>query len=213
VRESPIPTKPLLLEIRKGLIYRLSYQWMRKEKRPSQRPFRVSKSPRFSRTAPMLDEIREKIGEEVEDLAHELNILIPERIEKAVELGDLKENAEYKSALERQQFVQVRIGHLTHRLSELSKIDVEAMPLDRVGFGSRVELHDLGLDEVSNITIVAGDFMDLDGEQVSMASPIGQGLLGARKGQEVTVELPVGERRFKILNLVTLPEQMEIGSE
>jgi transcription elongation factor GreA len=161
----------------------------------------------------MLDEIREKIGEEVEQLAHELNILIPERIEKAVELGDLKENAEYKSALERQQFVQVRIGHLTHRLSELSKIDVDAMPLDRIGFGSRVELHDLGLDEVSNITIVAGDFMDLDGEQVSMASPIGQGLLGARKGQEVTVELPVGERRFKVLNLVTLPEQMEVERE
>ncbi len=161
----------------------------------------------------MLDEIREKIGEEVEQLAHELNILIPGRIEKAVELGDLRENAEYKSALERQQFVQIRIGQLTHRLSELSKIDVDAMPLDRVGFGSRVELHDLALDEVSNITIVAGDFMDLDGEQVSMASPIGQGLLGARKGQEVTIELPVGERYFKVLDLVTLPEQLEVGKE
>jgi transcription elongation factor GreA len=159
----------------------------------------------------MLDEIREKIGEELEQLAHELNILIPQRIEKAVELGDLRENAEYKSALERQQFIQVRIGHLTHRLSELSKIDVDAMPIDRVGFGSRVELHDLVLDEVSNITIVAGDFMDLDGEQVSMASPIGKGLLGAREGQEVTIELPVGERRFKVLKLVTLPEQLEVG--
>ncbi len=145
----------------------------------------------------MLDEIREKIGEEVEQLAHELNILIPGRIEKAVELGDLRENAEYKSALERQQFVQIRIGQLTHRLSELSKIDVDAMPLDRVGFGSRVELHDLALD----------------GEQVSMASPIGQGLLGARKGQEVTIELPVGERHFKVLDLVTLPEQLEVGRE
>ena len=159
----------------------------------------------------MLDEIREKIGEEIEQLAHELNILIPERIEKAVELGDLRENAEYKSALERQQFIQVRIGHLTHRLSELSKIDVDAMPVDRVGFGSRVEIHDLVSDEVSNVTIVAGDFMDLDGEQVSMASPIGQGLLGARKGEKVTIELPVGERRFKVLDLVTLPQQLEVG--
>ena len=159
----------------------------------------------------MLDEIREKIGAEVEQLAHELNVLIPERIEKAVELGDLRENAEYKSALERQQFIQVRIGHLTHRLSELSKIDVDAMPVDRVGFGSRVEIHDLGLDEVSHVTIVAGDFMDLDGEQVSMASPIGQGLLGTRKGEEVTIQLPVGERRFKVLDLLTLPEQLEVG--
>ncbi len=161
----------------------------------------------------MLDEIREKIGGEIEELAHELNILIPERIEKAVELGDLRENAEYKSALERQQFVQVRIGHLTRRLSELSKIDVDAMPIDRVGFGSRVEIHDVAMDEVANFTIVAGDFMDLDGEQVSMASPIGRGLLGARKGEEVIIELPVGERRFKVLDLVTLPEQLEVGKE
>ncbi len=157
----------------------------------------------------MLDEIREKLGEEIEQLVHELNILLPARIEKAVELGDLRENAEYKSALERQQFVQLRMGQLTQRLSELSKIDVDAMPIDRVGFGSRVEIHDLAMDEVANFTIVAGDFMDLDGEQVSMASPIGQGLLGARKGEEVTIELPLGERRFKVLDLVTLPEQLE----
>jgi transcription elongation factor GreA len=161
----------------------------------------------------MLDEIREKIGEEIEHLVHELNVLLPERIQKAVELGDLRENAEYKSALERQQFVQVRIGHLTHRLSELSKIDVDAMPVDRVGFGSRVEIHDISIDEVASVTIVAGDFMDLDGEQVSMASPIGQGLLGARKGEEVTIELPVGARRFKVVDLVTLPEQLEIGKK
>ncbi len=161
----------------------------------------------------MLDEIREKIGEEIEQLADELNILLPGRIEKAVELGDLRENAEYKSALERQQFVQVRIGQLTHRLSELSKIDVDAMPIDRVGFGSRVEIRDVAMDEVTNFTIVAGDFMDLGGEQVSMASPIGQGLMGARKGEEVTIELPMGERRFKVLDLVTLPEQLEVGKE
>ena len=67
------------------------------------------------------------------------------------------------------------------------------------------------MDEVSNFTIVAGDFIDLDGEQVSMASPIGKGLLGARKGEEVTIELPMGERRFKVLDLVTLPEQLEVG--
>ena len=159
----------------------------------------------------MLDEIRGKIGEEIEQLADELNVFLPARIEKAVELGDLRENAEYKSALERQQFVQVRISQLTHRLSELSKIDVDAMPVDRVGFGSRVEIHDMAMDEVANFTIVAGDFMDLGGGQVSMASPIGQGLLGARKGEEVTIELPMGERRFKALDLLTLPQQMEVG--
>ena len=159
----------------------------------------------------MLDEIREKIEAEIELLTHELNVLLPERIQKAVELGDLRENAEYKSSLERQQFVQARIGHLASRMSELSKIDVDAMPADRVGFGSKVELHDLALDEVTQLTIVAGDFMDLDGGQVSMASPIGRGLMGARRAEEVTIELPMGERRFKVLDLVTLPEQLKGG--
>ncbi len=159
----------------------------------------------------MLDEIREKIEAEIELLTHELNVLLPERIQKAVELGDLRENAEYKSSLERQQFVQARIGHLASRMSELSKIDVDAMPADRVGFGSKVEIHDLAMDEVKQVTIVAGDFMDLDGGQVSMASPIGRGLMGARLAEEVTIELPMGERRFKVLDLVTLPEQLKGG--
>jgi transcription elongation factor GreA len=158
----------------------------------------------------MLEEIREKLEAEIAQLVHELNIILPHRIEKAVELGDLKENAEYKSAIERQQFVQLRMGHLSKRMSDLSKINVEEMPHDRVGFGSQVEIHDLAMDEMSRFTIVAGDFMDLDGGQVSMASPIGRGLLGARKGEEVTIELPVGERRFKIVDLVTLPDQMTI---
>ncbi len=159
----------------------------------------------------MLDEIRQKIEAEIELLTHELNVLLPERIQKAVELGDLRENAEYKSSLERQQFVQARIGHLASRMSELSMIDVDAMPADRVGFGSKVEIHDLALDEVKQLTIVAGDFMDLDGGQVSMASPIGRGLMGARQAEEVTIELPMGERRFKVLDLVTLPEQLKDG--
>ena len=158
----------------------------------------------------MLEEIQQRLEAEIEELVHELNVLLPHRIEKAVELGDLRENAEYKSALERQQFIQARIGHLTHRLSDLSKIDVEEMPRDRVGFGSQVEIRDVAMDEVSHFTIVAGDFMDLDGGQVSMASPIGRGLMGARKGEVVTIELPVGERRFKVLDLVTLPDQLRV---
>jgi len=157
----------------------------------------------------MLDEIRERIEDEIQRLTTELNVDLPHRIEKAVELGDLRENAEYKSALERQSFVQARIEHLTRRMGELSKIDVKQMPADRVGFGSKVKVHDLFLDEKKDITIVAGDFMDLDGGQVSIASPIERGLMGAKKGEEVAIELPVGERKFKILDLVTLPQQLE----
>ena len=161
----------------------------------------------------MLDEIREKLELEIEKLVRELNVELPERISKAVELGDLRENAEYKSALERQAFVQARLGHLTQRVSELSKIDVTAMPLDRVGFGSKVEVHDMALGEVVSFTIVAGDFMDLDAGQVSLASPVGRGLLGARLGEVVTIALPVGERKFEIRGLLTLPQQVGMGGE
>ena len=156
----------------------------------------------------MLDEIREKLEAEIEALTRELNVDLPHRIQKAVELGDLRENAEYKSALERQQFVQARLGHLSKRMSELSKIDISQMPSDRVGFGSKIKVRDMGLDEDVTFTIVAGDFMDLEAGHISMASPIGRGLLGAREGEEVSVELPRGERKFRILELSTLPQQL-----
>jgi transcription elongation factor GreA len=156
----------------------------------------------------MLDEIIQRIDVEMGRLDHELKVELPDRIQKAVELGDLRENAEYKSALERQQFVQARMSHLSQRQSELAQIDVKNLPLDRVGFGSKVKVQDLDLGEHFDFTIVAGDFVDFDAGQISFASPIGQGLLGARKDEEVEVTLPVGERRYKILELQTLPEQV-----
>ena len=159
----------------------------------------------------MLDEIRHKIDDEMGRLDHELTRELPERIRKAVELGDLRENAEYKSALERQQFVQARMSHLSQRQSELSEIDVDNLPSDRVGFGSKVSVEDLDMKEVHDFTIVAGDFLDLDAGQISLASPIGRGLLGARLDEEVAVSLPIGERRYKILKLRTLPEQLGMG--
>jgi transcription elongation factor GreA len=161
----------------------------------------------------MLDEIRARIDEEMGRLTQELKFELPERIKRALEHGDLRENAEYKSALERQEFVGARISHLAQRLAELSQIDVEALAPDRVGFGSKVTVQDLDMDERLNFTIAAGDFVDFDSGEISLASPIGQGLLGARQGQEVTVALPRGERRYRILELLTLPEQLGMDKE
>jgi transcription elongation factor GreA len=161
----------------------------------------------------MLDEIREKIEAEIVSLAQELNVDLPARIKTAMEHGDLRENAEFKAAKERQAFVEARLNHLTSRMTELSKIDPNEMAYDRVGFGSKVKIHDLGMDEEFTFTITAGDFIDLDAGQVSLASPIGQGLRGAKEGEEVTVHLPMGERQYKVLELTTLPQQMEEGSD
>lgn len=158
----------------------------------------------------MLDEVFEKIDEEMGQLDHELKIELPERIQKAVELGDLRENAEYKAALERQQFIQARMSHLSQRQSELAQIDVKNLPPDRVGFGSKVKLKDLDRGDELEFTIVAGDYVDFDAGQISFASPLGQGLLGARMDEEVTVTLPAGQRRYRILGLLTLPQQVGV---
>ena len=160
----------------------------------------------------MLDEIKAKIEDEIAVLMEELNVELPQRIKIAMEHGDLRENAEYKSAKERQEFVQARLNHLTKRMGELSKIDVKEMPYDKVGFGSRVKIRDLDMGEDFHFTIVAGDFIDLDAGHVSLASPIGRGLLGAAEGEEVSVQLPAGARRYKILDLATLPQQLEEGA-
>ena len=157
----------------------------------------------------MLDEIRDRIEGEIARLTDELQRELPERIKIAMEHGDLRENAEFKAAKERQAFVEARLNHLTSRMTELSKIDVKEMPYDKVGFGSRVKIEDLDTGDDFTFTITAGDFIDLDAGQVSLASPIGRGLLGAGEGEEVVIALPRGERRYKVLSLVTLPQQLE----
>lgn len=157
----------------------------------------------------MLDEIRTKIETEIESLTQELQVDLPQRIKTAMEHGDLRENAEFKAAKERQAFVEARLNHLTQRMTELSKIDVNEMPYDRVGFGSKVKIRVIEMEEDFTFTITAGDFIDLDAGQVSLASPIGRALLGAKQGEEVTVHVPAGERRYRVLELVTLPQQLE----
>ncbi len=157
----------------------------------------------------MLEKIRSQIEAEITGLMHELHVDLPERIKIAREHGDLRENAEFKAAKERQGFVEARLNHLTTRMTELSKIDVKDMAYDKVGFGSTVTIHDIDLDEDFTFTITAGDFIDLDAGQVSLASPIGLGLLGAEEGEEVTIKLPAGARQYQIVELSTLPQQME----
>ena len=90
----------------------------------------------------MIDQLKATLGAESEKLQHELNVILPAEIRKAVEHGDLRENSEYKAALERQQFVQARLGQLRQRLSKLSSIDVSQIPSDRVGLGSEVVVED-----------------------------------------------------------------------
>lgn len=157
----------------------------------------------------MIEELKQKLHLEVERLQHELNVTLPNEIRKAVEMGDLRENSEYKAALERQQFVQARLGQLRQRLSKLSSIDVTQIPADRAGLGSKVVVEDSkggGTRETYNL--VFGDSVEFDEGHVSMASPIGRALLGKKKGDEVILRLPARTRYLKVVELVTIHQQL-----
>lgn len=154
----------------------------------------------------MLEELLNKLNDEAEALLHELNVTLPNEIEKAVAQGDLRENSEYSAALERQQFVRAKLDHISRRLSEISEIDLDMVPTDRVGFGSRIKVRDVDDDEVEVYTLAFGDMIDLENSEISMASPIGRALLGSKPGETVEVNLPVGVIRYEILHLTTLHE-------
>src|SRR3954468_20609140 len=130
----------------------------------------------------MIEALKEKLGEEVEKLQHELNVTLPGEIRRAVEMGDLRENSEYKAALERQQFVQARLGQLRSRLSKLSSIDMSQIPPDKVGLGSRVVVADTKSGEKEVYHLVFGDALELEEGHVTMSSPIGRALLGKTVG-------------------------------
>jgi len=154
----------------------------------------------------MIQEMREKLGKEIEALSHELTVTLPQAIATAVEMGDLRENSEYKAALERQQLVQARLGQLHQRLSQLSQLAGTEAPKDRVGLGSRVTVTDLSTGEQDTYMLVLPEMMDIDEGHISLASPLGRALRNGKVGDEVELQLPTGRRGLRILELVTVHE-------
>jgi transcription elongation factor GreA len=154
----------------------------------------------------MIEVLKEKLGAEVERLQHELSVTLPNEIRRAVEMGDLRENSEYKAALERQQFVQARLGQLRQRLSKLSQVDVALIPQDKVGLGSRVVVFEEKSEVTETYHLVFGDAEEFDEGHVTMSSPIGRSLVGKGVGDEVMLRLPNSVRRLKIVQLQTIHE-------
>jgi transcription elongation factor GreA len=152
----------------------------------------------------MIREMREKLGREIDQLSHELNILLPQAIAQAVALGDLRENSEYKAALERQQFVQARLGQLHQRLNQLSQLANTEAPTDKVGLGSTVTVVDLETNETDTYVVVLAEMMDIDAGHISLASPLGRALGGRKVGEEVSLRLPAGARHLRVVELVTV---------
>ncbi len=154
----------------------------------------------------MIEALKRKLGDEVEKLRFELNVTLPGEIRRAVEMGDLRENSEYKAALERQQLVQARLGQLTMRLSKLSQIDITQIPTDRVGLGSKILVEDHDSKERETYHLVFGDSVEFEDGHVTMSSPIGRAMLNRVKGDVVLLKLPARTRKMLIIDVVTIHE-------
>jgi transcription elongation factor GreA len=153
-----------------------------------------------------MESVRNKLKKELEELDEELNHKLPKEIQKAREFGDLRENAEYKAALERQSIVQARIMQIRQRLSEMDSIDISKLPKDRIAYGSEVVLYDIDRDEKITYRLVTSEESDPDKGLISTSSPIGQALMGREEGDEVKVKTPKGLRNFEISRLTTIHE-------
>jgi transcription elongation factor GreA len=157
----------------------------------------------------MTDQIRKKLQDEINALEHELVHELPKEIKRAVALGDLSENAEYHMAKQRQEYVKARVRQLGKRMAELSMINTNNIPKDRVGLGSTVKVYDSTKDEEMEYNLVTSEESDVAAGKISTTSPIGRALLNKRVGDTVLVVTPNGKRELEVLRLTTIHDTAE----
>lgn len=148
-------------------------------------------------------QLLKKFEDEISALDRELKTELPKEIQRARELGDLRENAEYQAAKERQTFLQARIGMLKKRMADISLINLDKIPQGKVAFGATVTLREEGGGTVVYQLVMPED-ADAAKGMISTASPIARALLGKEEGDEVTVPTPNGQRVFELIKLVTI---------
>ena len=151
----------------------------------------------------MKAELIKRFEDDIHVLERELNSELPKEIKRARELGDLRENAEYQAAKDRQSFVQARLSMLHKRVAELSLMNLDRIPEDRAGFGSTVHLLESGSQTVVYQLVLPED-ADPDKGWISTASPIGRAVMGKEEGDEIAVPTPNGTREFELVKLVTM---------
>src|SRR5215510_9065110 len=150
----------------------------------------------------MKERILKRFHDEIATLERELKVDLPKEIQRARELGDLRENAEYKAAKERQEIINARIAMLKKRVGEISLINLDRIPHDRAGFGSTVHLREGG--ETVVYQLVMPEEADVEKGMISTSSPIGRAILNKEEGDEIKVTTPNGNRRFELIKLTTI---------
>jgi transcription elongation factor GreA len=156
----------------------------------------------------MKERILKRFNDEIAALERELKVDLPKEIQRAREYGDLRENAEYKAAKERQEIVNARIAMLKKRVGEISLMNLDRIPHGKAGFGSTVHLRDENGDTVV-YQLVMPEEADPDKGMVSTSSPIGRAILNKEEGDEISVVTPGGEREFELVKLTTIHDEAE----
>jgi len=154
----------------------------------------------------MKDRILKRFHEEIATLERELKVDLPKEIQRARELGDLRENAEYKAAKERQDIVNARIAMLKRRVSEISLVNLDKVPHGKAGFGSTVHLK-AGSGDMIVYQLVMPEEADAEKGLISTSSPIGRAILNKEEGDEVKVVTPSGSKTFELIKLVTIHDE------
>ena len=159
----------------------------------------------------MQEQIKKKLQDEMNLLEHELNHELPKELKKAVALGDLSENAEYHMAKQRQEFVKARLRQLGRRLADLSLINMNNIPKDKIGLGSTVRVYDNDKNEEVKFQLVTSEESDVAAGKISTTSPIGRALLNKKVGDTAVIITPNGKREMEVLSLTTIHD--EVGTE
>jgi transcription elongation factor GreA len=155
----------------------------------------------------MPPQIIQKLQEEIQALEYELNRELPLELKRARAMGDLSENAEFIMAKQRQDIVGARLAQLKKRLADLSLINMNNIPKDRIAFGSKVVLYDVDRDTEIEYHLVTSEEADVSKGLISTTSPIGRGLMGKKMGDTVKIATPNGPREFEVRSLQTIHEQ------
>jgi len=147
---------------------------------------------------PMLKVTYNKLSEELEQLKSVERGVIAQVIDEARAQGDLKENAEYHAAKEKQGLMEARIAELTDVVGRAQVVDPSTLAHERVSFGSTVQLTDQKTDEEVSYTIVGGKESNPTKGLISIQSPMARALIGKEEGDEVSLTLPTGKKTYDI---------------
>jgi transcription elongation factor GreA len=145
-----------------------------------------------------------RLRKEMENLNRELTVELPKELERARAHGDLSENAEWAMAKQRQEFLRARLNNLEARVAELATINLDSIPRDTVGLGSKVKLEDLDEGGINEFEIVVPEEVDGAQYRISLSSPLGRALIGKGEDDDIEVHTPKGKRTYLIKKLTTI---------